>query len=58
MLAKEHMLQRWEQQQISVNGVNLHVVQAGPVEGPLVMLLHGFPVAGAELTDALGFPAA
>jgi pimeloyl-ACP methyl ester carboxylesterase len=26
-----------------VNGVNLHVVQAGPPEGPLVILLHGFP---------------
>lgn len=26
-----------------VNGVNLHVVQAGRPEGPLVLLLHGFP---------------
>lgn len=26
-----------------VNGVNLHVVQAGPADGPLVILLHGFP---------------
>lgn len=26
-----------------VNGVNLHVVQAGPAAGPLVILLHGFP---------------
>jgi len=43
MLAKEHILQRCEEQQISGNGVNLHVVQAGPVEGPLVILLHGFP---------------
>lgn len=25
------------------NGVNLHVVQAGPADGPLVILLHGFP---------------
>lgn len=25
------------------NGVNLHVVTAGPHEGPLVILLHGFP---------------
>lgn len=25
------------------NGVNLHVVMAGPQEGPLVILLHGFP---------------
>jgi len=28
---------------INTNGVNLHVVQAGPEGGPLVMLLHGFP---------------
>lgn len=25
------------------NGIDLHVVQAGPQEGPLVVLLHGFP---------------
>jgi pimeloyl-ACP methyl ester carboxylesterase len=25
------------------NGVNLHVVMAGPKDGPLVILLHGFP---------------
>ena len=28
---------------IKSNGVNLHVVQAGPEDGPLVILLHGFP---------------
>ena len=28
---------------IATNGVNLHVVQAGPDDGPLVILLHGFP---------------
>lgn len=28
---------------ISVNGVKLHVVEAGPVDGELVVLLHGFP---------------
>jgi epoxide hydrolase 4 len=28
---------------LRVNGVNLHVVQAGPADGPLVILLHGFP---------------
>ncbi len=28
---------------IRTNGVNLHVVQAGPLDGPLVILLHGFP---------------
>jgi len=43
MLAKENMTQQWEEQQMTVNGVNLHIVQAGPIEGPLVILLHGFP---------------
>jgi pimeloyl-ACP methyl ester carboxylesterase len=28
---------------LRVNGVDLHVVQAGPQDGPLVILLHGFP---------------
>ncbi|MCA0455774.1 MAG: alpha/beta hydrolase [Chloroflexi bacterium] len=28
---------------IKTNGVNLHVVQAGPPDGQLVILLHGFP---------------
>jgi pimeloyl-ACP methyl ester carboxylesterase len=28
---------------IPTNGVQLHVMQAGPEDGPLVILLHGFP---------------
>ena len=28
---------------ITTNGVRLHVAQAGPQDGPLVVLLHGFP---------------
>ncbi len=28
---------------IPTNGVRLHVAQAGPADGPLVVLLHGFP---------------
>ncbi|MBA3868383.1 MAG: alpha/beta hydrolase [Anaerolineae bacterium] len=28
---------------IKTNGISLHVVQAGPEDGPLVILLHGFP---------------
>ena len=32
-----------EHHQISTNGIRLHVVQTGPVTGPLVLLLHGFP---------------
>jgi pimeloyl-ACP methyl ester carboxylesterase len=32
-----------EHHQIKTNGVTLHVVQAGPSDGPLAILLHGFP---------------
>jgi pimeloyl-ACP methyl ester carboxylesterase len=28
---------------LPTNGIRLHVVQAGPIDGPLVILLHGFP---------------
>ncbi len=28
---------------VNADGVSLHVVEAGPAEGPLVVLLHGFP---------------
>src|SRR5215470_2848292 len=28
---------------MQTNGINLHVVQAGPADGKLVILLHGFP---------------
>ena len=38
MLTKE-----LEHQLIKTNGVTLHVVQAGPKDGPLAILLHGFP---------------
>jgi epoxide hydrolase 4 len=27
----------------STNGISLHVAEAGPKDGPLVILLHGFP---------------
>jgi pimeloyl-ACP methyl ester carboxylesterase len=33
----------YEHTTIAVNGVRLHTVAAGPVNGPLVVLLHGFP---------------
>lgn len=33
----------YEHLTISTNGIQLHVVQAGPQDGPLVILLHGFP---------------
>lgn len=32
-----------EHRQIATNGLTLHVVEAGPKDGPLVVLLHGFP---------------
>jgi len=32
-----------DHQYIETNDIQLHVVQAGPIEGPLVVLLHGFP---------------
>lgn len=28
---------------VTTNGVKLHVVEAGPEDGPLIVLLHGFP---------------
>jgi pimeloyl-ACP methyl ester carboxylesterase len=41
-----------------VNGVNLHVVQAGPADGPLVILLHGFPEFWAGWRKQIGALAA
>lgn len=32
-----------EDHYVETNGIQLHVLQAGPIEGPLVILLHGFP---------------
>lgn len=32
-----------EKTYIQTNGIRLHAVQAGPPDGPLVVLLHGFP---------------
>ena len=36
----ELQLEEWS---IETNGIRLHAVAAGPEEGPLVILLHGFP---------------
>ncbi|RTQ50757.1 alpha/beta hydrolase [Hymenobacter gummosus] len=32
-----------EDHYVETNGVRLHVVQCGPLDGPLIVLLHGFP---------------
>ncbi len=40
-----------EHSSVIVNGVSLHVAQAGPVDGPLVVLLHGFPEFWLEWRD-------
>jgi pimeloyl-ACP methyl ester carboxylesterase len=32
-----------EHTHVKTNGISLHTVQAGPEDGPLVILLHGFP---------------
>lgn len=37
------MTSQLEHQYVETNGIRLHVVQAGPEDGPLVILLHGFP---------------
>lgn len=33
----------WKSSRQTVNGLSLHVVEAGPADGPLLILLHGFP---------------
>jgi pimeloyl-ACP methyl ester carboxylesterase len=37
------MLPEVRNSRILTNGVHLHIVEAGPQDGPLVILLHGFP---------------
>ena len=44
MSASETLLQHgWRESTKSINGVNLHVVEAGDAGKPLLILLHGFP---------------
>lgn len=40
-----------EHTSVVVNGVSLHIAQAGPADGPLVVLLHGFPEFWFEWRD-------
>jgi epoxide hydrolase 4 len=45
-----------EHHQMQTNGITLHVVQSGPLDGPLAILLHGFPefwMAWENQIDAL-----
>ena len=37
------MNNNYEHHFVTANGVSLHVVQAGPTDGPVALLLHGFP---------------
>ncbi|XP_010546737.1 PREDICTED: bifunctional epoxide hydrolase 2 [Tarenaya hassleriana] len=32
-----------EHRMVKVNGINMHIAEKGPKEGPVVLLLHGFP---------------
>lgn len=47
-----------EHQQVTTNGVTLHVAQAGPPDGELVILLHGFPEFWYGWRQQIGFLAA
>ncbi|HEX5561942.1 MAG TPA: alpha/beta hydrolase [Nocardioidaceae bacterium] len=33
----------WQHRHVAANGARFHVAEAGPAQGPLVLLLHGFP---------------
>uniref|UniRef100_A0A2P2JSZ7 AB hydrolase-1 domain-containing protein n=1 Tax=Rhizophora mucronata TaxID=61149 RepID=A0A2P2JSZ7_RHIMU len=32
-----------EHRTVQVNGINMHVAEAGPVDGPVILFVHGFP---------------
>ena len=33
----------WTHREVTANGIRFHLAEAGPADGPLVVLLHGFP---------------
>ncbi len=33
----------WEHREVTANGARFHLAECGPADGPLVLLLHGFP---------------
>jgi pimeloyl-ACP methyl ester carboxylesterase len=33
----------WRHREVTANGIRFHVAECGPADGPLVLLLHGFP---------------
>lgn len=39
---------------VQANGVSLHIAEAGPADGPLVILLHGFPEFWFEWRELIG----
>lgn len=39
---------------VTANGMQLHVAEAGPTDGPLVVLLHGFPEFWFEWREQIG----
>lgn len=42
-----------DQTYIDTNGIRLHVLQGGPEDGPLVLLLHGFPEFSGSWADQI-----
>lgn len=41
--ARRKKMEAFEHETVSVNGINLHVVQHGPKDGDVMLFLHGFP---------------
>lgn len=47
--------QDWTERSVMAGDVRLHVVEAGPADGPLVVLLHGFPEFWRAWERQIGF---